>query len=543
MSPNMDQYSRTVSAVGQAVSTGDLRRAYELANWAINQGMTGRILFNARALAYQASGRFDDALADFRSALELVPGDAATNAAIGTVLAAQDKLTEAIAAFDLAIAVNPNEPMVQYRRASALVRKDLYDSAEQGFLSAIALKPDFADALAEYASVVARREKYDIAHEFAERALALSPGHPLAHYAMALIERSKKQYSEVEQRLRFLVFHRSLDSQTRGGMCSLLGDALEAQGRHEEAFETYRRGNQFLQEENSARFKDGRGLDAIRNLTAYFKSAPAAKWKAAQPAGRPSGGPSQHVFLLGFMRSGTTLLETVLASNPEVVALEEKMALSPLSDTYMRSTEELDALCDIQGSALEAARAGYWDRVREHAPDIRGKVLVDKQPLNTTRLPLIAKLFPDAKVLFALRDPRDVVFSCYRRPLKINVMMYEFLGLEDAARMYAAIMNLGEIYREKLTLNLFEHHYEDMVADFEGRVRAVCEFIGIEWSESMRDFNKHVSQVNINSPSATQVRRPLYGEGIGHWRKYAQQLQPIMPILKPWVERYGYTAE
>ena len=82
-----------------------------------------------------------------------------------------------------------------------------------------------------------------------------------------------------------------------------------------------------------------------------------------------------------------------------------------------------------------------------------------------------------------------------------------------------------------------------MVADFEGRMRAVCDFIGIEWSESMREFNKHVSRVNINSPSATQVRRPLYGEGIGHWRKYANQLQPIMPILKPWVERYGYPAE
>jgi hypothetical protein len=82
-----------------------------------------------------------------------------------------------------------------------------------------------------------------------------------------------------------------------------------------------------------------------------------------------------------------------------------------------------------------------------------------------------------------------------------------------------------------------------MVTDFEPRVRAVCDFIGLEWSDSMRDFNKHAPKININSPSAKQVRRPLYGEGIGQWRKYSEQLQPMLPILRPWVEEFGYSVE
>src|SRR5262249_46159290 len=149
--------------------------------------------------------------------------------------------------------------------------------------------------------------------------------------------------------------------------------------------------------------------------------------------------------------SGTTLLEQVLASGSNVVALEEKGTLNSLGDTYMTSSEGLDALAGICGEELETARQDYWTRVGKYAGELNGKVFVDKQPLNTVKLPLIAKLFPRAKVLFALRDPRDVVFSCYRRHFQINVAMFEFLGLEDAARFYASIMNLGEIYRDKLS--------------------------------------------------------------------------------------------
>ncbi len=107
---------------------------------------------------------------------------------------------------------------------------------------------------------------------------------------------------------------------------------------------------------------------------------------------------------------------------------------------------------------------------------MKGKVFVDKQPLNTVKLPLIAKLFPNAKIIFALRDPRDVVFSCFRRHFKVNATMFEFLNLTDSARFYAAIMALAEVLRDKLPLNLFEHRYEDMVVDFETRVRAGVRF-------------------------------------------------------------------
>ncbi|HTT96553.1 MAG TPA: sulfotransferase [Rhizomicrobium sp.] len=541
---NDDEYVRTVSAISAAIARGDLRRAYEVADWAIGRGMKGRVIYNARALALQASGRIDEAILDFRHALEFAPNDPAIHNALGTSLSSQGRWLKAIEAFDASLALKNDDPIVHYRRGRALVGVDDNKGAMAAFERAVELNPKHVDALSNIASIAARSGDYEKASLFANRTLALAPADATAHHALSLVEMHDKKYADVEQRMRYLTLHHDVDPNTRGGMHSLLGDAVEAQGRHGEAFEIYTRGNDSLKSNNARRFEAGTGIDTISHITRYFEATSVERWKQPAPGGKPPGDvPDQHVFLLGFMRSGTTLLEQVMASNPKVVALEEVGSLSPLSEKYMRSNDGLDQLRDIAGADLDAARQTYWDRVREHAPDVRGKVLVDKQPFNTVRIPLIAKLFPDAKILFAIRDPRDVVFSCYRRPFAVNTTMVEFLDLVDGAKMYASIMALSEIYREKLTLNIFDHYYEDMVTNFEPRVRAVCDFVGLEWSDSMRDFNKRASVASIDSPSATQIRRPLYGEGIGQWRKYAEQLQPMMPVLRPWVERFGYSAE
>jgi hypothetical protein len=117
---------------------------------------------------------------------------------------------------------------------------------------------------------------------------------------------------------------------------------------------------------------------------------------------------------------------------------------------------------------------------------------------------------------------------------------FEFLSLEDCARHYGAIMGLLELYREKLPLDIKVHRYEDMIADFAGSVRAVCDVIGLGWNESLRDFGGSAKGVRERSLSANQVRRGLYTGAAGQWRRYRDRLTPVLPILAPWVERFGY---
>jgi hypothetical protein len=120
---------------------------------------------------------------------------------------------------------------------------------------------------------------------------------------------------------------------------------------------------------------------------------------------------------------------------------------------------------------------------------------------------------------------------------------FEFLTLEGAARFYDAAMRLAEIYRAKLPLDLLQLRHEDLVANLDEEVSVVCDFLGLTWEDSMRDFAAHAKTKAITTPSSMQVRQGLNREGIGHWRRYREQMAPVLPILQPWVERFGYAAD
>ena len=145
-------------------------------------------------------------------------------------------------------------------------------------------------------------------------------------------------------------------------------------------------------------------------------------------------------------------------------------------------------------------------------------------------------------MLFARRDPRDVVLSCFRRRFGMNASMYQLLTLQGAAAYYDAVMRLSELYRELLPLPLHEVRYESLVEDFEGTARAACDFLGLDWDAQMADFAARAPMRGISTPSAAQVARGLNREGQGSWRRYREQMAPVLPLLEPWVQRFGYEA-
>ena len=167
-------------------------------------------------------------------------------------------------------------------------------------------------------------------------------------------------------------------------------------------------------------------------------------------------------------------------------------------------------------------------------------VFVDKMPLNAVFLPLIAKLFPHAKILLALRDPRDVVLSCFRRRFAMNAGMFEFTGLDTSAAYYALVMELVQVYSQKLALHLFPARHESLIADFGGEARRLCDFLGLEFQDEMRNFAGRAKAKNIDTPSNVQLARGLNDAGVAQWRRYAAQLEPVLPVLAPFVARFGY---
>ena len=179
---------------------------------------------------------------------------------------------------------------------------------------------------------------------------------------------------------------------------------------------------------------------------------------------------------------------------------------------------------------------GYWRRVDAPAD----AVVVDKFPLNIVVLPLIKRVFPNAKIIFAVRDPRDVVLSCYQQRFVINAAMVQFLELSRAGAYYDLVMSLMDRCRERLDLNLHQVRYEDVVGDLETAARELCSFLGVGFEPRMLNFNETALRRDIATPSARQVIQPLYNRSIGRWRRYEAELAPVLQVLAPWARRFGY---
>jgi sulfotransferase family protein len=251
-------------------------------------------------------------------------------------------------------------------------------------------------------------------------------------------------------------------------------------------------------------------------------------------------GVSGHVFLLGFPRSGTTLLEVVLDGHPRVASLDEHELLIDAVREFMRDPQDLEALTHADEAQLQQMRKAYWDRVRDGDVEVSGKVFVDKYPMNTLKLPVIARLFPNARILFAYRDPREVVLACFRRRFKMNAATYELLTLPGAAALYDVTMRLGELMRPVFGDNWRDVRYESLVTDFAGETRAICEFLGLEWMSGLDDFAQRARERERSTPSTAQLAQGLDRTRPVHWKNYRAALEPILPTVEKWVRQFGY---
>jgi len=275
--------------------------------------------------------------------------------------------------------------------------------------------------------------------------------------------------------------------------------------------------------------------DGVARMTALVAASDVAAWRPGPSSAQPAP-----VFLVGFPRSGTTLLDQVLSSHSRVVCIEEREHFAEALASVITDQDKLAQFASLTDAEIEAARAGYWRRVRAEQAPPANALVVDKLPLNIVVLPLIKRVFPEAKIIFALRDPRDVVLSCYVQRFGMNAAMAQFLDLERAAAYYDAMMRLMLLCSARLGLDLHQVRYEDVVADLEHEARALTAFLGVDFEPAMLAYRETALQRDINTPSARQVIEPIYARSVGKWRRYADELAPVLPLLNQWVERFGY---
>lgn len=541
MSRNPEADRATLRAVYDAARSGQHALASELAESALDSGLEHPLLLNVAALGLELKGHLLEAVRLLERAVQLAPTDVGSRNALGLGLLRLERPKEALEQFDTILKVSPGLPYAHTSRGNALLALGEVGAAEASFRSAIQTDPAQNLALAGLAHIARSRGEYSEAREWADKALEQVPGLPSAVMSLAAADLHQRRASDAESRLRALIEDARVDELERAHATGLLGDALDAQSRPGEAFAAYEACNQTLQRFYADRYEgDANALTYAQSLLGYFERTVPDAWKSRPAMGPDFSGAGGHVFLLGFPRSGTTLLEVILEGHRSVVSLEEQELLTDSVQQFMQHPQNLDGLLRATPAMLESARTAYWRRVAQGGANVAGKVFVDKYPLNTLKLPLIARLFPDAKILLAARDPRDIVLSCFRHRFAMSAPIYELLSIEGAARYYDVVMQLLIRFTTTLTLDTCLVRHEDLVTGFVREMKRICTFLGIDWDPAMGDFALRTRGRAVLTPSTAQLVRGLNTEGVGQWRRYEAELAPAFALLKPWIERFLY---
>lgn len=482
--------------------------------------------------AHAQAGNLEEALGHLQAAAAAGPDDAETHLMLAQALAALQRHDEAIAEFETARRLGGESVATEVGLARRHLALSRFAEAEAALRRAYAIDPSDRAVVHQLGLVLERTNQLEELERLLNDALAAGLSKERLSYLWAVLARREGRLEEARELL--LQSDPDEDPVAWNALMTKIADAL---GDTAEAFESAVAMNR------AAKAASGKVVDLAewdREAAAYREAQHelartiTPDWAAAVPV-LTDAPPRQVAFLLGFPRSGTTLLDTFLLGHPQIEVLEEVQAVGAATEV----TGPIADLPNVTLEVLEAGRAAFFDALAEHSSgDFEGLVIV-KNPLDLTSAPLIHAMLPGAPIIFAQRHPCDVVLSAFMQ----SMGLVNFSSIEDAADYYDGVMSIWTASREALPLNVHDVVYEDLVRDPEATLRPVLGFLGLEWTDQLLDHQATAkARGTIVTPSYDQVTEPVTTRSVERWRRYRRQLEPVLPVLLPWAERLGYSG-
>ncbi|PKM36138.1 MAG: hypothetical protein CVV06_12605 [Gammaproteobacteria bacterium HGW-Gammaproteobacteria-10] len=505
-------------------------------------------MLHRQAQTAVGSGDYTEAERCFRLLHQTKPKDTYFLASLGQALCWLKRRKEGVdfllqAAKLLVRQIEKNrEPRFAVDLSAQLLHWGETDAAERLARVAVRIAPDSPVALNNLALCLARVNRNREALPISQKVCRLLPDHPGCNILLAFIEHRLGQGEQSLKRLSRVIERNDEPLQTARAWLET-GVILDKQQRYEEAFAALSRAGAM----HSAEFDyppDRREyfFDNVSRNREGFDEALLNRWTAAQVA--EDGLPSP-AFLMGFLRSGTTLTEQVIGAHPDLIATDEatvvyEMGLELAAMTGI-SDDQPAAVRSLNLTQIALLRQFYWRRMREEfGEEVMHKQLVDKHALNTIDLGMISVVFPEAKILFALRDPRDVCLSCFMQAFTPAPATINLLSWEGIAHQYEAVMDYWLYLRNVIQPSAMELRYEDTINDFETSYRRVFEFLGLDWTEEVTRFYEKAQGRYVSTPSFAQVSQPIYRSALARWQHYPNQVAEIMPKLRRFIEAFDY---
>jgi tetratricopeptide (TPR) repeat protein len=443
-----------------------------------------------------------------------------------------------------AVRVAPNKSEALVMAGTHCRNFNQYEMARRFFERAVEQPGVTAETMVKLGELCERLRLPDQAGKLVDRALQMDGRCGLALLVRARLDRAAGRLEQAEKLIRPMLADsdpQTWSTRIRGWY--ELGAILDREERYNEAMAEFLEAKALIRP-NATRFLSSQQSvrTQVKDAKADITSEVLSRWSEAGASLQPA---RRLALLCGHPRSGTTLLEQVLDSHPEIVSAEETPVFFEtyldLKRGFPDDARMLSVLESASPALLREARASYARCVESLLGRPLGeKLLVDKNPSLTLLIPAVVRVFPETKFLAALRDPRDVCLSFFMQPLPLNVASASYLTLEGTIEEYTVLMGIWRAMAARMPNPSIEVRYEDMVADLETVARKALQFLGVAWDPRVLRFDEHARQKLVRSPTYADVAKPISSGAIGRWRNYQKHLEPWLRKLEPFVKAFGY---
>jgi tetratricopeptide (TPR) repeat protein len=481
----------------------------------------------------------EEAIVAYNNAISIKPNYSEAYCNLGNAYKEIGKLNEAIDFYRNAISINPKYAQVYNNLGKVFQEQDKLELAMEAYKKATSLKLEYSEAWTNGAEALEKWNKLDELDDWLKQAhknFKIVPS-DISYFQSKFLWRIKKRKEALK--LISTINLKTVSENRKQGFLNLKAKCFESSQNFSKAYDCFLEMNLLAKKSNTYLNSNSDKFFAnTKNQLEQLK----LKLTSRATDSEDNGETISPIFLVGFPRSGTTLMDTILRSHSKIEVLEEKPTVVAAKAAIRKNgyNEIHNKVFSID--IISEARSSYIKEFRKHIKSSdTNSVYIDKLPLNLIEVPLINQLFPSAKFILALRHPFDTILSCWMQDFEINAAMANMVDLDRIVDLYCIAMETFKICRSEYNLNVHTIRYEDLLEDLKGESSALLTFLDLTWETKMEDYRATaLKRGRINTPSYSQVSQPIYKEAKYRWVNYKEYLDKYSDQIEPWIQEFGY---